>query len=548
MKYRIYKKVLIQVVMFFALLVFLLPLVSFAQGEAVISIDAEMDKNGRKLEGTGELTLSNGDIYDVIVKGKYNSKKDRTTFKIKGVEKGIKIKLKIDEGSDTATFIKGKAFGQKLNQQTLKYEPTNDMIILNNEIEIAANPNLAEWIPRISYNSVDDEFLVVWTEQGAREEGGSNLYGIAAQRFSSLGEKIDASFGPAGNPVNKIILLPTPEYNMFSNEYLIAYTMSEVGFDQFGTMIDSTGTIINTPFPISQKDKSQMHSRVAFNTLEKQYFVVYNSSEIGSPDIRGVILDENGIPVTEELIINDTVGDQYNPYIVYNSRENTYLINWEDFRNVPNWEQNGEIYGALLDSDGSVLVNDIAMIDDFGTINEGDQRHNEIAYNEDKNEFFVCWSDMAPSLQNVGVRGRFIASDGTLAGPIFIVEDSPAPQMYPHPIYVPTKRKYFIQWEDGRNAEDPNAYWRDIYADEIDIYGKWMSSSGISFSDEIVFCDQPGIQRYSSISYADDSDRIMVAWMDSVDEDLKLGETGDQDGQHILEKGGNIYGVVYGSP
>jgi len=43
----------------------------------------------------------------------------------------------------------------------------------------------------------------------------------------------------------------------------------------------------------------------------------------------------------------------------YNPHDDTYLLNWEDFRNVPTWEQNGEIYGALLDSEGNVLVNDI---------------------------------------------------------------------------------------------------------------------------------------------------------------------------------------------
>ena len=107
----------------------------------------------------------------------------------------------------------------------------DDMIFLTEKIEIAANPNLAEWIPRIAYNSLDDEFLVVWTEQGVREEGGASLYGIVAQRFSSLGEKIASSFGPAGDPVGNIILLPTPEHDMSTNEYLIAYTTTGTGFD-----------------------------------------------------------------------------------------------------------------------------------------------------------------------------------------------------------------------------------------------------------------------------------------------------------------------------
>ncbi len=422
----------------------------------------------------------------------------------------------------------------------------DDMVFLSEKIEIAANPHLAEWIPRIAYNSIDDEFFVVWTEQGVREEDGPSLYFIAAQRFSTLGEKIGTTLSPAGDPVEKIILLPTPEYNMFSSEYLIAYTTTGEGFDQFGAMASNTGTVMKPPFPVSQKSRSQMHSRVAFNTREKQFFVVYNSSESGSPDIKGVILDENGTPVTGELMINDTEGDQYNPYVTYNPTDNTYLMNWEDFRNVPTWKENGEIYGALLDSDGNVLVNDIAMIDDFGEADEGDQRLNEIAYNPDKNEFFVCWTDTAPSLNNIGVRGRMIASDGTLAGPIFVVADTVAPQIHPHIIYVPTQKQYFILWEDGRNAEDPNADWSTIA--DLDIYGKWMSPNGMFFSDEIVFCEEPGIQRYSSIGYSAKTDRMLIAWQDVVDEDLQLGETDDQAGQHVREQGGNIYAIAYGTP
>ena len=60
-------------------------------------------------------------------------------------------------------------------------------------------------------------------------------------------------------------------------------------------------------------------------------------------------------------------------------------------------------------------------------------------------------------------------------------------------------------------------------ATNLDIYGKWMSPDGKTFSDEIVFCDDPGVQRYSSVSYAEKSNRIMVAWQDIVDEDLQPG-------------------------
>jgi hypothetical protein len=86
-------------------------------GKAVLSIDVEPDKKGKKLEGSAALTFSNGEKYPLSAKGKYNSKKDETKFTLKGVDastKAIKLKLKIDEESDAATFIKGKAHNQNL--------------------------------------------------------------------------------------------------------------------------------------------------------------------------------------------------------------------------------------------------------------------------------------------------------------------------------------------------------------------------------------------------------------------------------------------------
>ena len=133
-----------------------------------------------------------------------------------------------------------------------------------------------------------------------------------------------------------------------------------------------------------------------------------------------------------------------------------------------------------------------------------------------------------------------------LAGPLFTVVDTVAPQIFPHPIYVPTKKLYFILWEDGRNAEDPNADWSTIA--DLDIYGSWMSPNGTLLGNEIIFCKEPGMQKYASIGYASESDRMLVAWQDVVDEDLQLGETDDQSGQHVTEQGGNIYAIVYGQP
>jgi hypothetical protein len=86
-------------------------------GEAELGIDVESDASGKKLEGSAELTLSNGDEYPLSAKGKYKSKTDETKYSLKGVAdstKGIKFKLTIYEGNGDTTSIKAKALGQKL--------------------------------------------------------------------------------------------------------------------------------------------------------------------------------------------------------------------------------------------------------------------------------------------------------------------------------------------------------------------------------------------------------------------------------------------------
>jgi hypothetical protein len=80
-------------------------------GEAVVSINATPDGSGKKLEGTAELTLSNGDMHNLYAKGK--SKNGETKLSLKGTN-GIKFKLSIDEGSGDATGIKAKVLGQQL--------------------------------------------------------------------------------------------------------------------------------------------------------------------------------------------------------------------------------------------------------------------------------------------------------------------------------------------------------------------------------------------------------------------------------------------------
>jgi hypothetical protein len=86
-------------------------------GNSTLLIDLDSDEKGKKLKGAATLTLSNGDTYNLYVKGKYNSKNDEMKFSLKGSDeesKAVKIKLTIDAETMGCTFFSGKVLGQSL--------------------------------------------------------------------------------------------------------------------------------------------------------------------------------------------------------------------------------------------------------------------------------------------------------------------------------------------------------------------------------------------------------------------------------------------------
>ncbi len=70
--------------------------------------------NGKKIGGTADMTLSNGESYGFSVSGKYNAKTDACTLSLKGNTRGPRLKLKVDGSDGNINILVGKVAGQKL--------------------------------------------------------------------------------------------------------------------------------------------------------------------------------------------------------------------------------------------------------------------------------------------------------------------------------------------------------------------------------------------------------------------------------------------------
>jgi len=409
----------------------------------------------------------------------------------------------------------------------------------NKSIEISRN-DLKKSLPDVACNSAKDTFFAVWAAAPGADSTTADYF-VSGQIISSSGEL-------QGGPVTvlkteDILMLPHVLYNPNKNQFLVVYCRAESYFNLRGIILDASGRAVGEHFKVTDVPANQFHYTMAFNSRRNQFLIAYNDFRDDVGTAYGVIIDDTGAVVKGEFAISNAPGHQVNPVACYNPAEDTYLVNWEDFRAHGNGleplgtlEVMTDIYGALLSGDGAILVNDIAMCADAGGIN-ADQRFNGLAYNSTKNEFLASWTDTRSSLHNVGIMGRIVKPDGSMPAEDFALVDLPGAQMIGHTHYTPQDDAYFIAFE--RDRHDVAAfYFKDINAN-LDITALWLDGSGRPAGGLIDIFSGNGNQRFVRFAHSVKTNTFLLVWQSDFP-----GVSDSVEG-HIMSAGGDIMGAVY---
>jgi hypothetical protein len=408
-----------------------------------------------------------------------------------------------------------------------------------NAIEIASN-DLKKSLPDVACNAAENTFFAVWAAAPG-EKSQTSDYFIFGRKISSSGEAL-------GGPVEvvetqDIVMLPRVLYNENKNQFLVIYCLGESYFNIRGVILDARGKAVGEHFKVTDVPSNQFHYTMAFNSRRNQFIITYNDYRNEISNIYGVIFDDTGAAVKEEFQISTAAGHQVNPVVCYNPADDTYLVNWEDFRAhgdsitaYDTLDVMTDIYGALLSADGAVLVNDIAMCADAGGIN-ADQRFNGIAYNSKRNEFLASWTDTRDSLHNVGIAGRIVKADGSMPAGDFPLVNAPGAQMISHTLYVPQDDAYFIAFE--RDLMDVDKfYFKDINA-HLDIAAMWLDANGRPGGGMIDICSGGGNKRFVRFAHNAGENTFLLVWQSDFP-----GVSDSVEG-HIMSAGGNIMGALY---
>jgi hypothetical protein len=388
---------------------------ALASAEYPVTIDPEIGANDFRISDLGPDGNTAFDAFEPAVA--YNSANNEYLVVWAGDD-------------DTAPLVDNEVeiFGQRINAATGAEVGSNDFRI--SDVNQNGDPLFSTFAPAVVYNSVNNEYLVVW-------EGHNTLSPLVAGESEIYGQRLNAAtgaevgdndfrlsdMGPAGN-IFFHAFNPAAIYNSTDNEYLVVWqsdddtaplvegeteifgqrlnaaTGAEVGSDDF--RISDMGPDGNIFFHGSRP-------AVIYNGTDHEYLVVWEGTDDTAPlvegetEIFGQRLDaatggevgSNDFRISDMGPDGNVLFDATDPAVAYNSTDNEYLVVWAgNDDTVPLVVGESEIYGQRLNAaTGAEVGSNDFRISDMGPDGNGtfDAEDPAVAYNSTDNEYLVVW-------------------------------------------------------------------------------------------------------------------------------------------------------------
>lgn len=279
--------------------------------------------------------------------------------------------------------------------------------------------------PAVAYNSIDNNYLVVWEGDdtpGDLVEGEMEIFGqiLSANGSEVAYSDVRISFtGPDGNTAYRA-RNPAVAFNTVYNQYLVVWEadnpdtgLADNEFEIWGQVVDPLlfplwgGNFrISSMGPDGNAFFDAARPAVAYNPSPDEYLVVWDGD-----DDSGSLVDEEleiwaqrvystAVLVGSNMRVSDMGGTGDPAYdalaadVAYNTTDHQYLVVWQgDDDAVGLVDDEFEIYGQRMDQNlGGLGAND-ARISDAG--GDGDAAYGafspSVAYNSVDNEYLVVW-------------------------------------------------------------------------------------------------------------------------------------------------------------
>ncbi len=314
-----------------------------------------------------------------------------------------------------------------------------------NVSDISASDNLNAFAPSVVFNSIRHEFLVVWFGEDfeiyARRLG-PDLTWLGAETAVS-----DVDQLPLRGATR-----PRVAFNALDDEYLVVWYaddpaagLADDEFEIFGQRISGAGNLIgDNDFRISDvagtgdATRSAIRPDVAFNALTENYLVVWSADDNNDGqvdqefEIFGQLLDAAGNEVgANDFRISGMGGigvveyDAYMPAVAADEHNGQWLVVWygdDDTQGLI--DEEFEIFGDVLAGSGQALNGGFRISSMGGTGNTNYQAFRpDAVFNPVTREYLVSWQGDAvtwsggmPSSDEYEIWARRVSDEGVPIG------------------------------------------------------------------------------------------------------------------------------------
>ena len=349
-------------------------------------------------------------------------------------------------------------------------------------------------VPSVAFDGT--RYLVAWYDY----RNNTTYPDIYGARISAAGAVLD----PGGIPISTASSYQYhPSIAVGGGNFMVVWQDYRNGAyaNIYGARVSPTGAVLDkSGFLVSGATHHQYTPDLAFDgtnflvvwmdyrkTAGKYTRVDTFGARVSSA---GVLLDKSGIQISSNGLL------QYYPVISYSANGSTYLVVWQEYRNLAKtyWDIMGRAVtpGGILKGAGDILVCN----------STGDQTEPDVAHNG--TDFMVAWRDNRSST-NSDIYGARVTPAGALVPNSEVALSSAAGIQY-RPSLAWAKGGYLVAWEDGRNSAGSS----------YDIYGARITGAGISQDPAGIAISTSGTNQVYPAA-AHDGTNYLVVWQESPD-------------------------------
>jgi hypothetical protein len=274
-----------------------------------------------------------------------------------------------------------------------------------------AGLNDDNFVPAVTYNPVQDEFLVVW-----QHWAGGAATEIYAQRVARNGALVGGTISVAVGLASTLPIPPAVAFAPVYQGYLVVYprpkSVSE--FEIVGRWVAWDGTVNPTEVIIADGVGSREAPDVAYNPIDDEFLVVWEAVwPGGARDIYARRL--NGGTLASLSWANVSTGAEFRtyPHVAFDHSSRHYLITYN------RWSPEFHVVAKLAVA--SLLGVSVAPEIEVCATSD-DAMGNDVA--SANGEFLVVWTHQEFGTSNVDIRARRVSNGGVPQGAAtgFVVE------------------------------------------------------------------------------------------------------------------------------